>query len=153
MPECTGPCTYSHQTIGDTTDTVDSSNSYSKQLNPSSNSNASGVDIGADQRLQQSGNTVDQSGNRLGDSNATARGNTTTIGPVDNTSDASNYASNVGGKATVGDTTSRAAVGDTSAAADQNVAPAVYDQMPDVATLEIVQEIREAQGFEITESK
>ena len=33
-----------------------------------------------------------------------------------------------------------------------NIAPAVYDQLPDVATLEIVQS-SEAQGFEIKESK
>lgn len=59
---CLESCAASVQTIGDTADTVDASNSYSKQLNPSSASNASGVDIGADQRLQQSGNTVDQSG-------------------------------------------------------------------------------------------
>ena len=116
MPACAGPCTYSQQTIGDTTDTVDSSASYTKQLNPSSASNASGVDIGADQRLQQSGNTVDQSGNRLGDSNA--KGNTTSIGATDNKSDASNYASNVGGAAAVGDTSARSDhSGDTTAGA------------------------------------
>ena len=28
MPECTGPCTYSHQVIGDTVTPVDSSSSY-----------------------------------------------------------------------------------------------------------------------------
>lgn len=61
IEKCTENC--SEQIIGDTSNSVDNSNSHSTQLNPSSNSNVSSGEINTDQRLQQSNN-------KLGDSNA-----------------------------------------------------------------------------------
>lgn len=60
---CTENCSSQH--IGDISESNDGSSSWSSQVNPSSNSNQSGNSIDADQRLQQSGNTVDQSGNKV----------------------------------------------------------------------------------------